>query len=298
MLNRRCFATTILASFFCGASIGRSGFAAEAKAGFAKLVEAFAKIEAESGGRLGVAVLDTQSGASAGHRADERFPICSTFKLLAAAATLAKVDSGKEQLARRVRIEPGDLLSYAPIAKQHVNGDGLSIGELCEAAVTVSDNTAANLILQSLGGPSALTRYAHSLGDEYTRLDRIEPDLNEAAPDDPRDTTTPAAMAKNLMVLATGAALSPASRDQLIAWLLACKTGDAKLRTGLPKGWRIGDKTGAGGHGSSNDVAVVWPLNRAPLLIAAYLTGTEASDDRRNATHAGVARAVADALAG
>jgi beta-lactamase class A len=189
-------------------------------------------------------------------------------------------------------------LSYAPIAKQHVNGDGLSIGELCEAAVTVSDNTAANLILQSLGGPSALTRYARSLGDEYTRLDRIEPDLNEAAPDDPRDTTTPAAMAKNLMVLATGAALSAASRDQLIAWLLACKTGDAKLRAGLPKAWRIGDKTGAGGHGSSNDVAVVWPLNRAPLLIAAYLTGTEASDDRRNATHAGVARAVADALAG
>jgi beta-lactamase class A len=298
MLNRRRFARTILAFLFCGASTDRSGFAAGAEDGFARLAEAFAKIEAESGGRLGVAVLDTQSGAAAGHRADERFPICSTFKLLAAAATLAKVDAGKEQLARRVRIEPGDLLSYAPIAKQHVNSEDLSIGELCEAAVTVSDNTAANLILQSLGGPSALTRYARSLGDEYTRLDRIEPDLNEAAPDDPRDTTTPAAMAKNLRVLAAGAALSPASRDQLIAWLLACKTGDAKLRAGLPKAWRIGDKTGAGGHGSSNDVAVVWPPNRPPVLIAAYLTGAEASDDKHNATHAAVARAVAEALTG
>jgi beta-lactamase class A len=298
MFTRRRFARASLASVLSAVAFRPSGFAAEAQDGFARLAEAFARIEAESGGRLGVAVLDTQSGASAGHRADERFPICSTFKLLAAAATLAKVDAGKEQLARRVPIEPGDLLSYAPIAKQHVNGEGLSIGELCEAAVTVSDNTAANLILQSLGGPSALTRYARSLGDEFTRLDRIEPDLNEAAPDDPRDTTTPAIMAKNLQLLTTDAALSPASRDQLIAWLIACKTGDAKLRAGLPKSWRIGDKTGAGGHGSSNDVAVVWPLNRPPLLIAAYLTGAEASDDKRNATHVAVARAVAVALAG
>jgi beta-lactamase class A len=224
--------------------------------------------------------------------------MCSTFKLLAVAATLVRVDAGKEQLARRVRFAASDVLSYAPITKQHVGGDGMSVGELCEAAVTMSDNTAANLILASLGGPTALTQFARSLGDEVTRLDRIEPDLNEAQPDDPRDTTTPAAMAKNLQVLATDAALSAASRDHLIAWLVACKTGEAKLRAGLPKAWRVGDKTGSGGHGSSNDVALFWRDERPPVIVAAYLTGTTASDDQRNATHAEIGRAVAAALAG
>jgi beta-lactamase class A len=143
-----------------------------------------------------------------------------------------------------------------------------------------------------------VTKYARSLGDEFTRLDRIEPDLNEALPNDPRDTTTPAAMAQNLRLLATGSALSAASRELLVAWLVACKTGDAKLRAGLPKGWRVGDKTGAGGHGSSNDVAVIWPAERSPAIVAAYLTGATVSDDNRNAAHSAIGRAVAGALAG
>jgi beta-lactamase class A len=149
-----------------------------------------------------------------------------------------------------------------------------------------------------MGGPSAIKDYARTLGDELTRLDRIEPDLNEATPGDVRDTTTPAAMAKNLKALVIGSALSAASRDQLIAWLVGCKTGDAKLRAGLPKSWRIGDKTGSGGHGSNNDVAVIWPDGRAPLIVAAYLTETATSDDQRNATHAAVGHAVADFVAG
>jgi beta-lactamase class A len=297
MITRRHFAKASLATLIGCSAFGRSRLAA-AEDAFSTLPDSLAKIESESGGRLGVAVLDTRSGASAGHRADERFPMCSTFKLLAAAATLARVDAGKEQLARRVRFEASDVLSYAPVTKQHVGGDGLSIAQLCEAAVTLSDNTAANLILASLGGPAAVTEYARSLGDEFTRLDRVEPDLNEARPDDKRDTTTPMAMAKNLRILATGAALSAASRDQLIAWLVACKTGDAKLRAGLPKPWRVGDKTGSGGHGSSNDVAVIWPADRPPLIIAAYLTQTSAPDEKLNAAHAAVGRAVASALAG
>jgi beta-lactamase class A len=298
MLTRRHFSKISLASLVGGAifDLGHSALAAEA--GFATLGDALAKIELESGGRLGVAVLDTASGTVTGHRVAERFPMCSTFKLLAVAAVLAKVDSGKEQLARRIPVKSEDILSYAPVAKQHVGADGMSVGELCEAAVTLSDNTAANLILTSLGGPSAVTKYARLLGDQFTRLDRIEPELNEATPGDVRDTTTPAAMAGNLKALSIGEALSPASRDQLVAWLVGCKTGDARLRAGMPKTWKVGDKTGSGSHGSSNDVAVIWPASRTPLMIAAYLTETSADDDRRNAIHAAIGRAVAGVVAG
>jgi beta-lactamase class A len=292
MLTRRDFATFAVVSVI-GARLSR----AAAESGFSVLDATIAKIEAESGGRLGVAVLDTGSGALAGHRIDERFPMCSTFKTLAVAAILARIDAGKEQLARRIAVEQKDILSYAPITKQHV-GQDMTIAGLCEAAVTLSDNTAANLLLASLGGPSAITAYARSLGDDITRLDRTEPTLNEATPGNPRDTTTPAAMAKNLKLLATGKVLSAASRDQLIAWLVGCKTGDARLRAGLPKSWRVGDKTGSGDHGSSNDAAVIWPDGKPPVIVTSYLTETAAPDDKRNATHAAVGRAVAAALGG
>jgi beta-lactamase class A len=294
MLTRRRFAQASALSLITGAVLSQNRLAF-AKDAFAPLADALAKIEAESDGRLGVFVFDTESGASAGHRADERFRMCSTFKLFLAAATLAKVDANKEQLARRVAIKANDIMSYAPISKQHVGGD-MSVAELCEAAITLSDNTAANLLLVGLGGPAAVTQYARSLGDEFTRLDRTEPELNYGDPDDPRDTTTPAAMAKDLAKLAAGAALSPASRDQLIAWLVACKTGDAKLRAGLPKAWRVGDKTGSDGRSTSNDVAIIWPEGRPPIVVAAYLTESAAPDDKKNATHAAVGRAVAEAL--
>jgi len=291
MLTRRDFAKLSLVPL-----IGARR-AAAAEGGFASLGATFVKIESESGGRLGVAAMDTGSGALAGHRIDERFPMCSTFKALAAAAILVRADAGKEQLSRRIRVEQKDILAYAPVTKQHI-GQEMSVAELCDAAVTLSDNTAANLLLASMGGPSAITELARSLGDELTRLDRIEPDLNEATPGDPRDTTTPAAMAKNLKALTLGTVLSVASRDQLVAWLVGCKTGDAKIRAGLPKGWRVGDKTGSGAHGSSNDVAVVWPEGRAPVIVASYLTETSGSDDQRNAAHAAIGRAVAAAIAG
>lgn len=292
MLTRRSFAGF---SFVSLTGVGVRSTAAAAESGLASLGESLAKIETESGGRLGVAVLDTGSGALVGHRTNERFPMCSTFKALAAAAILARVDAGEEQLTRRIAVEQKDILAYAPVTRQHV-GQDMSIAQLCEAMVTLSDNSAANLLLASLGGPSAVTNLARSLGDHITRLDRIEPELNEATPGDARDTTTPAAMAKNLGALATGKALSAGSRDQLILWLVGCKTGDARLRAGLPKSWRVGDKTGGGDHGSTNDVAVLWPDNRPALIVASYLTETAAPDDKRNATHAEVGRALAAAF--
>jgi beta-lactamase class A len=256
------------------------------------LAQDLARIELESGGRLGVAVLDTGSGARVEHRGDERFPMCSTFKLLASAAVLKRVDQGQEKLDRRIVFSAKDIVANSPITEKHVGGDGMTFAEICEAAMTVSDNTAGNLILASLGGPQGITDYAHSLGDRFTRLDRFETELNEALPDDPRDTTTPLAMLGNVRKLVLGDALSPASKDQLTKWLLANKTGDTRVRAGLPAGWRTGDKTGSGDRGTTNDIGVLWPAEGAPIVVTIYLTGTEASAEKRNATLAAVGRAL------
>lgn len=257
----------------------------------------FAAIERRIGGRLGVAVLDTQTGRSWHHRAAERFPMCSTFKALACGAVLARVDAGKEDLNRRIRFAASDLVTYSPVTKERAGGDGMTLAEICEAGMTLSDNTAANLILDSLGGPQAVTAFARSLGDRETRLDRRETELNSAIPGDPRDTTTPAAMVSDLRALLLGDRLSAASRRQLAVWMEANKTGDAKLRAGLPKDWRIGDKTGGGDHGSTNDVAVIWPPGHKPLVVAVYITECAASFDDRDAAIADVARALVETLA-
>ena len=267
-----------------------------AAGGVGTLGATLSAIEADSGGRLGVAILDTATGARCGHRADERFAMCSTFKLLAAGAILARVDGGRERLDRRIRFAANRMVAYSPITKEHAGRGGMTLGELCEAALTYSDNTAANMLLAALGGPTAITAYARTLGDRATRLDRIEPELNQAAPGDPRDVTTPAAMLGNLRRLTLRDALTPASRDQLTRWLRANKTGDARLRALLPAGWRVGDKTGSGGHGSTNDVGIAWPLQRAPIVIAVYLTETSKPDEQRNATLAAVGRAIAAGL--
>ena len=247
-------------------------------------------IEAGSGGRLGVAVLQAD-GRLDGHRLDERFPMCSTFKWLAAACVLHRVDAGLERLDRRVRFGRAVLLPHSPVAARHV-GAGMTVGELCHAAITTSDNAAANLILASFGGPAGLTRYARSLGDEVTRCDRTEPSLNEARPGDPRDTTTPRAMARLLHAALLGDALSPRGREQLARWLEATQTNGARLRADLPAGWRMGSKTGTGARGTTNDVGIFWPPGRPPVIVAAYLTESEAPEAARNGTVAQVARRV------
>jgi beta-lactamase class A len=244
-----------------------------------------ADMEAREGSRLGVFVRDTGAGATIEHRADERFPMCSTFKLLAAAAALKRVDQGAESLDRKIAYGPSDLLEYAPVAKAHVAEGGMTVADLCAAAIDWSDNTAGNLILESIGGPAGFTEFARSLGDPVTRLDRNEPTLNESLPGDPRDTTSPRAMAGTMQKVLVGDALSDASRSQLQTWLIGDKVGGKRLRAGLPPSWRIGDKTGTGDRGSTNAVAIIWPPGRAPLIAMVYYTGSSASVDARNAVH-------------
>lgn len=250
-------------------------------------------IESRSGGRLGVAVLDTGNGMFYGHRANERFPMASTFKFLAAAFVLQRVDTGQEKLERTIAVKASDLVEYSPAVQPRAGGAPMSMAELCAAAVTLSDNAAANLMLASFGGPAALTAYARSLGDSMTRLDRTEPTLNEATPGDVRDTTTPAAMVATMHKLVLGSALSEPSRNQLRQWLLANKTGDTRLRALLPAGWRVGDKTGTAAHGTANDIGVIWPPGRAPFVVSAYLTETSRPMDQRNAALAQVGQLLA-----
>lgn len=256
-------------------------------------------LEARSGGRLGVAVLNTANGKTFGYRADERFAMCSTFKALIAGFVLKRVDLGKEQLDRRLRYGKGVLLTHSPVTERHVT-DGMTVGELCEATVTQSDNAAANLLLDTFGGPAALTTFLRGLGDKVTRCDGYEPGINIVKAGEIHDTTSPNAMLATLRTLTLGTALSPASRAQLVAWLVANQTGDARLRAGLPAGWKVGDKAGSWGDGktgTTNDIAVIWPRTpagseRPPLLITAYLGNATLDNDGRNAVIAEVARLV------
>jgi beta-lactamase class A len=255
-----------------------------------------ARIEATLQARMGVSVLDTATDQRVSYRGDERFPMCSTFKALLAAAVLKRVDAGEEDLSRRVLFETAELVTYSPVTEKKTGDAGIKIAELCHATVTVSDNTAANLLLKTVGGPPGITQLARSLGDTVTRLDRWETELNEATPGDPRDTTSPNAMAASLRALALGDALSERSRAQLAEWLIASTTGGARFRAGLPEDWRIGDKTGSGAFGSTNDVAVIWPPERKPLVIAMYVTETSAPADARNDAFVQVARVVKSEL--
>ena len=252
-----------------------------------------AAIESGAGGRLGVAVIEAGRGLRLAHRADERFPMCSTFKLLASAAVLKRVDEGKESLDLTIAYGAADLLEYAPVTKAQASDGGMRLGDICAAAIDWSDNTAANLILSVIGGPNGFTQFARSLGDEKTRLDRNEPSLNTAIPGDPRDTTTPLAMARDIEAVLIGEVLTEASRRQLEAWLIADKVGDKRLRAGLPPSWGIGDKTGSGDHGTANTIGVIRPPGRAPLLAAVYLTEFDASMDARNAAHKEIGEIIA-----
>lgn len=242
----------------------------------------FEALEREAGGRLGVAVLDTGSGASGGHRVDERFPMCSTFKWLASALVLDRVDRGLERLDRELPVSAADLVPHSPVTSEHVAAGRMRLDALCEATITLSDNAAANLILASYGGPAALTRYARSLGDQVTRLDRTEPDLNEARPGDPRDTTSPAAMVATLRRVLLGDALSARSRAQLTQWMRDTRTSGDRMRARLPAGWQAADKTGGGENGTTNDVGLLWPPSGKPIVLAVYYTESTAPAAVRN----------------
>ena len=258
---------------------------------------AVAAAEAATGGRVGLTVIDTATGRRFSHRGNERFPMASTFKMLLVAAILERVDQRQERLDRAIPVTAADILDVSPVSKQHVGGTA-TVGELAEATLIYSDNAAANLLLPAVGGPAGLTAFLRRIGDPATRLDRIEPMMSEARPGDPRDTTTPDAIAATWQRLLLGNILSPASRTQLTAWLIANTTGDTRLRAGLPKGWRVGDKTGTGSNASVNDIAIVWPSRAAtgPVLIASLITGGNAAPDVITRAHADLARAIATAI--
>lgn len=246
--------------------------------------------ERETGGRIGLYAENLATGAKIAWRADERFVMCSTFKASLAALVLARVDEGRESLERIIPYGPGDLLEYAPVAKRNLAKGAMSVEDMCQGAVELSDNTCANLLLARVGGPRALTAFWRSTGDAVSRLDHNEPALNRSPPGDAHDTTTPAAMAGNLRRLVLGKVLAPASRERLTGWMLNCKTGDNRLRAGLPKAWRIGDKTGNNGKDAAGDIAVVWPKPDRPGLICAYTQGGSPTPAQIEAVFADVGR--------
>lgn len=255
-----------------------------------------AEIERDLGGRIGVAILDTANNRSIAYHATDRFPMCSTFKFLLAAAVLQRVDKKEEQLNRNIANSSVDLLEWAPVTKQHVQDENMTVDALCAAAVEYSDNTAANLLLQTIGGPQGLTEFVRSLGDPITQLDRNEPTLNTAIKGDERDTTTPASMLNDLKSLLLDEKLSAAGRRRLEGWLVKNTTGDKRLRAGLLSTWQIGDKTGTGENGARGDVAIARPPDRAPILIVVYTVESPAPSEQIDEAFAAIGKLVGEEL--
>jgi beta-lactamase class A len=261
----------------------------------AQFRKAVLETEQASGGKLGLSVIDTATGERFGHRADERFAMCSTFKFALAAAILKQVEGKRETLARRIPVTAGDIVPNSPFCEKRVGGTA-SVGELCHATITSSDNSAANLLLRTIGGPAGFTRRLRAFGDPATRLDRWETAMGEAKPGDIRDTTVPQAMADLARRLVLGRALAPASRTRLTEWMKDTRTSGNSLRAGLPKGWAVADKTGSGGHGTDNWLGVIWPTGRAPLVVTSYITGSTLEFEQRRPLHARIGRALAEAM--
>lgn len=266
-MSRRTFLLTAAKLPF---ALAATAMASESK-GIASPQAKLAKLEKTSGGRLGVYAVNADNGVQFGHRADERFPLCSTFKVILAGAILAQSVQDDGLLRKQIYYKQSDLARYSPISEKHVN-EGMTVSDLCAAALQHSDNTSANLLMNILGGPPAVTAYARSIGNGEFRLDRWETEMNTSIPGDLRDTVTPAAMVLSLRSLALGDALPPAQREQLNEWLLGNTTGAKRIRAATPASWQVGDKTGSGDYGTTNDIAVLWPPKHKPIALAVYYT--------------------------
>lgn len=273
-----------------------TGCTTRAARGQREVSERLAAIESRIGGGPGVHALDSGSGDRLGFNDDEPFAMCSTFKLLLAGALLAQVDARTLSLDRSIAFGPEDMVPYAPVTSTHLAEGAMTVRDLCAAIVEVSDNAAANILLPLVGGPAGLTRFLRDLGDTSTRLDRMEPELNTNVAGDLRDTTTLRAMIHTMEKLLIAPTLSQASREQLVAWLVAAKTGVRRIRAGLPSDWKTGDKTGTGMNGAVNDVAITWPTGRGPCLIAIYLSGSSAASAALEGEHARIADLIARTL--
>ncbi|MBD2812432.1 class A beta-lactamase [Xenorhabdus sp. Vera] len=237
-----------------------------------QIINQLSILEKNASGRLGVVLIDTADHSTITYRAEERFPLCSTSKVMAAAAILKESETDSRLLNQRIHYQQSDLVEYSPITEKHLK-KGMTLGELSAATLQYSDNAAMNLLLKQLGGPDEVTKFARVIGDKYFRLDRKEPELNAVVPDDERDTSTPQAMADSLYHLALGNTLATTQREQLVEWLKGNTTGNTSIRAGLPENWIVGDKTGRCNYGSTNDIAVIWPdTKRAPLVLVTYFT--------------------------
>lgn len=259
-----------------------------AEAGPEEIVASAKRVEQRLDMRVGLTVIDTGDGTVTGYRQDERFAMASTFKALACAAALSR---GEAVLAKKTTIRQADLLPHSPVTEKRV-GTSINTRDLCEMTLRTSDNAAANAILKALGGPAEVTGFLRQIGDETTRLDRYEPELNEAKPGDPRDTTTPQAMAETLRRLLLQDALDPQARDKLEEWMAANAVAGGLLRSRLPEGWQIADRSGAGGHGTRGVIALVRPPQGAPLVIAIYMDGRKHPLKVRDAAIAEIGAAI------
>jgi beta-lactamase class A len=297
MMTRSSFCRTVWLAGVAGVVVPRMATlsAQESVATLAAAISKLEGIEGQDGARLGVYALDLESGMEIKHRAEERFPVCSTFKVILAAAILKQSVQDAGLMTRRISYAKHELVTYSPVTEKHVE-DGMTVEALCAAAMQYSDNTAANLLMKILGGPGAVTAYARSIGDTQFRLDRWETELNTALPGDPRDTSTPAAMGHSLQKLALGDGLPEAQRAKLVEWMLGNTTGDKRIRAAVPSGWKVGDKTGSGDYGTANDVAILWPPGRKPILLAIYHTQKAADAKWQNEAIAAAARVVLEAF--
>nr|WP_246017587.1 class A beta-lactamase [Micromonospora pisi] len=255
----------------------------------------FARLETEFDARLGVYAIDTGSGRTITHRADERFAFVSTYKALIAAAVLDETSTAG--LNKVIRYFKEDLVSHSPITEQHVQ-TGMTLRAVADAAVRYSDNTAGNLLFKQLGGPNSFERALRGIGDQVTESARLETGLNEAIPDDERDTSTPRALASDLRAYAVDTALSRDDRTILTEWLTGNTTGASLIQAGVPAGWQVGDKSGAGGYGTRNDIAVVWPPKGAPIVLAILSSRSESDATYDDALIAQAAEATIAALHG
>jgi beta-lactamase class A len=253
----------------------------------------FGDVERRSGGRLGIAALDTETGRRLDHRANERFALCSTFKFLLSAAVFARIDAGLENPNRIIPFGQRDIVITSPITSQHIGG--MSVFALLQATLQASDSTAANLLLASLGGPEAWTAFARMIGDRVSRLDRNEPDLNFVGAGDLRDTTTPAAMLNNLQSILLGQVLTDASRQKLEDWMVSATTGLKRLRAGIPKDWKVADRTGTS-YTVRNDIALLRPPGRGPILVSVYTDGVTLPDWKADALIAQVGQIIVRAF--
>ncbi len=294
-MQRRSMLTTGLALGLGAWGLSGCAFISKQQAAAARtLSDELAALEIQAQGRFGLYVLDTVSGAEAGWRGDERFPMCSTFKTLLAARMLYLAQRDEIRLWRKLYYSPSEVVAWSPISEKRAGANGgRTVQELCEAMVRVSDNTAANVLLEASGGPAALTQWLRELGDGITRLDRNEPSLNTALPGDERDTTTPQAMVQSLQKLLLGDVLEGYARALLQQWLVDSRTGDKRVRAGMPGDWTVGGKTGSGERGTACDTLIVWPTAQsAPLLVTAYLTGSPLDGAGREAVLARAGEAI------